>query len=104
MTAGHENAGRNKTDVIDAEMLAQCQNVLGVHRTTLPSPAVWGLRRAMIRRHRCTIEAHRADCRLWSLAMWAFPDLWRACGGHQLGPTGPGPLARPGKPTRPSCT
>lgn len=77
-------AGRNKTDVIDAEMLAQCQAVLGVHRATLPSSAVWGLRRAMLRRHRCMIDAHRSDCRLWSLAMWAFPDVWRACGGHQL--------------------
>ena len=77
-------AGANKTDVIDAEMLAQCQAVLGVRRTSLPSPAVWGLRRAMLRRHRCMVEAHRAECRLWSLAMWAFPDVWRACGGHQL--------------------
>ncbi len=77
-------AGTNKTDVIDAEMLAQCQAVLGVRRTSLPSPAVWGLRRAMLRRHRCMVEAHRAECRLWSLAMWAFPDVWRACGGHQL--------------------
>lgn len=77
-------AGRNKTDVIDAEMLAHCQEVLGVRQTRLPSPAVWGLRRALVRRHKCTIEAHRAECRLWSLAVWAFPDLWRACGGHQL--------------------
>jgi transposase len=77
-------AGANKTDVIDAEMLAQCQAVLGVMRTTMPSPAVWGLRRALLRRHRCTIDAHRVECRLWSLAMWAFPDVWRACGGHSL--------------------
>jgi transposase len=77
-------AGANKTDVIDAEMLAHCPAVLGVRTTTMPSPAVWGLRRALLRRHRCTVEAHRSECRLWSLAMWAFPDVWRACGGHQL--------------------
>ena len=77
-------AGANKTDVIDAEMLAQCREVLGVKRTKMPSPAVLGLRRALLRRHRGTVEAHRAECRLWSLSMWAFPDVWRACGGHQL--------------------
>lgn len=77
-------AGANKTDVIDAEMLAQCREVLGVRRTKMPSPAVLGLRRALLRRHRATVEAHRAECRLWSLSMWAFPDVWRACGGHQV--------------------
>ena len=56
----------------------------GSEKAPLPSPAVWGLRRALLRRHRCMVEAHRAECRLWSLAMWAFPDVWRACGGHQL--------------------
>ena len=55
-------AGANKTDVIDAEMLAQCQTVLGVTTTAMPSPAVWGLRRALLRRHRCTLDAHRAEC------------------------------------------
>ncbi len=25
-----------------------------------------------------------AECRLWALAAWAFPDLWRACGGHRV--------------------
>lgn len=77
-------AGANKTDPIDSEMLAQCQEVLGVTTTAMPSPAVWGLRRTLLRRHRCMVDAHRADCRLWSLGMWAFPDLWRACGGHQV--------------------
>jgi transposase len=77
-------AGANKSDVIDAEMLAQCQAVLGVTRTAMPSLAVWGLRRALLRRHRGMVDAHRAESRLWSLAMWAFPDLCRACGGHQL--------------------
>lgn len=77
-------AGANKTDSIDAEMLAQCAEVLGVRPLTMPSPTVLGLRRALLRRHRATVEAHRSECRLWSLSMWAFPDLWRACAGHQL--------------------
>jgi transposase len=77
-------AGRNKTDVIDAEMLTHCERVLGVRAAPLLAPEVIGLRRALTRRHKLTVEAHRAECRLWSVAAWAFPDLWRACGGHTL--------------------
>jgi hypothetical protein len=36
----------------------------------------------MRRRHVAVIAAHRAECRLWALGAWAFPDVWRACGGH----------------------
>jgi transposase len=75
-------AGRNKTDVIDAELLAQCEKVLGVGAAPRLAPGLIGLRRALSRRHKLTVEAHRAECRLWSLAIWAFPDVWRACGGH----------------------
>ena len=77
-------SGANKTDVIDADMLAQCHGVLGVEATPLPAPEVLGLRRALTRRHKLTVEAHRAECRLWSVASWAFPDVWRACGGHRV--------------------
>jgi transposase len=77
-------AGRNKTDVIDADMLAQCERVLGVQAAALVPPRVLALRRALTRRHRLTVAAHRAECRLWSVASWAFPDVWRACGGHRL--------------------
>jgi hypothetical protein len=77
-------AGANKTDVIDAELLAQGQQVLGVQPTPLLRPKVIGLRRALSRRHKLTVDAHRSECRLWSLSSWAFPDLWRACGGHGL--------------------
>jgi transposase len=77
-------AGANKTDVIDAESLAQCQQVLGVRPAPLLGAQVIGLRRALARRHKLTVDAHRAECRLWSLASWAFPDLWRACGGQGL--------------------
>jgi transposase len=75
-------AGPNKTDGIDAELLAQCERVLGVQPAPILAPQVIGLRRALTRRHKLTVEAHRAECRLWSVAAWAFPDLWRACGGH----------------------
>jgi transposase len=30
------------------------------------------------------VAAHGAECRLWALAAWAFPDVWRACGGHRV--------------------
>ncbi|MGB5757794.1 MAG: transposase, partial [Acidimicrobiales bacterium] len=32
--------------------------------------------------HRAIVDAHRVECRLWALGAWAFPDVWRACGGH----------------------
>jgi transposase len=75
-------AGRNKTDVIDADMLARCEDVLGVPAAPRLAPEVFALRRALERRHKLTVDAHRAECRLWSVASWAFPDVWRACGGH----------------------
>lgn len=71
-------AGRNKTDVIDADMLASCAELFGLGPYALPSANQLALRRAVVRRHRGVVEAHGADCRLWSLANWAFPDLWRA--------------------------
>lgn len=76
--------GASKTDVIDADMLAHCEEVLGVVPAPVPPPGQIALRRAMRRRHIATVDAHRAECRLWALAAWAFPDLWRATGGHTL--------------------
>jgi len=76
--------GASKTDVIDADMLARCQEVLGVVSAPVPPPGQIALRRAMRRRHVATIDAHRVECRLWALSAWAFPDLWRATGGHKL--------------------
>ena len=79
------SAGRNKTDVIDdADMLARSEQVLGVRAAPTLEPEVFALRRALGRRHKLTIDAHRAECRLWSVASWAFPDVWRACGGHRV--------------------
>lgn len=77
-------SGASKTDVIDADMLAHCEEVLGVVPAPVPPPGQIALRRAMRRRHHATVDAHRFECRLWSLAAWAFPDLWRATGGHTL--------------------
>jgi transposase len=76
--------GANKTDVIDADMLARCEEVLGVVSAPLPAPGQIALRRAMRRRHVATVDAHRVECRLWALAAWVFPDLWHATGGHTL--------------------
>jgi len=78
-------SAHNKTDVIDAELLAQCEGVLSMEAAPPVAPQVLALRRALTRRHRLTVDAHRAECRLWSVASWAFPDLWRACGGHRVG-------------------
>jgi transposase len=76
--------GASKTDVIDADLLARCEDVLGVVAAPLPAPGQIALRRAMRRRHVATVDAHRVECRLWALAAWAFPDLWRATSGHTL--------------------
>lgn len=73
-------AGKNKTDVIDAEMLASCVEVFDLAPTVLPPAGQVALRRAVRRRHIAVVDAHRGECRLWALAAWAFPDVWRACG------------------------
>jgi transposase len=77
-------SGANKTDLIDAAMLANCEQVLGVAEAPAVSFGQIGLRRALRRRHRAIVAAHRSECRLWALAAWAFPDMWRACGGHRV--------------------
>ena len=77
-------AGAKETDVIDADMLAHCEHVLGVTEAAPVSLGQIGLRRALRRRHVATVAAHRAECRLWALAAWALVDVWRACGGHRV--------------------
>ncbi len=76
-------AGKHKTDVADADMLAGCANVFGLTAGALPSATQIALRRAVRRRHRMVVDAHRGECRLWALAAWAFPDVWHACGHCQ---------------------
>jgi len=75
-------AGRNKTDVIDADMLASCASLFGLEPAAVPGANQIALRRAVRRRHSAVVDAHRAECRLWAVGNWAFPDVWRACGGH----------------------
>ncbi len=75
---------KTKTDVIDAEMLAACEHVLEVNEAPAVPMGQIGLRRALRRRHLGVVAAHGAECRLWALAAWAFPDVWRACGGHRV--------------------
>jgi hypothetical protein len=77
-------SGATKTDLIDADMLARCEQVLGVVEAPPVGFGQIGLRRALRRRHGAVVAAHRAECRLWALAAWAFPDVWRACGGHRV--------------------
>ena len=76
-------AGKHKTDVADADMLASCVDVFGLTAGVVPSATQIALRRAVRRRHRMVVEAHRGECRLWALAAWAFPDVWHACGHSQ---------------------
>ncbi len=76
--------GRTKTDVVDADMLARCETVLDIEDAPIPPAGQIGLRRALSRRHRMTVDAHRAECRLWALCIWAMPDVWRATGGHAV--------------------
>ena len=71
-------AGKNKTDVIDADMLASSVELFGLSEGTLPTAAEVALRRAVRRRHRLVAEAHNGDVRLWAMANWVFPDTWKA--------------------------
>ena len=77
-------AGKNKTDRIDSVMLAEAGHLFRIPPQQTPSAQLLAIRRAVIRRHHATIEVHRAECRLWAIAAWAFPDVWRACQGHTL--------------------
>lgn len=81
---GKAISGATKTDPIDADMLACCEAVLGVVEAPAVTSGQIALRRALRRRHSATVAAHGAECRLWALAAWAFPDVWRACGGHRV--------------------
>ncbi len=60
-------AGKNKTDRIDALMLADAGRLFEVPDQPAPSPELIAIRRAVIRRHRAIVDAHRAECRLWAL-------------------------------------
>jgi transposase len=74
-------SGKNKSDVIDADVLARAGEVFDLHPLTVPGPAQLALRRACTRRAGAVIDANRALRRLISLARWAFPDVWNAFAG-----------------------
>ena len=74
-------SGKNKSDVIDADVLARAGDVFELHPFVLPAPAQLALRRACTRRGGVVIDGNRYLRRLISLARWAFPDLWSAFAG-----------------------
>jgi transposase len=76
-------SGKDKSDVIDAQVLSRAQELFALEPARIPDAAELGLRRAVQRRHKTLIEANRWYRRLLSLARWAFPDVWAACGGSR---------------------
>jgi len=74
-------SGKNKSDVIDADVLARAGEVFELTRMRLPDPDQLALRRVVTRRGAAVIDANRYLRRLISLARWAFPDVWNAFGG-----------------------
>src|SRR5690606_22587658 len=90
-------SGKNKTDVIDADVLARAGEVFELTPLRLPSPAELALRRLCVRRGSAVTDANRYLRRLLSLARWAFPDVWNAFQTSlPTAPGGAGPLAAPG--------
>jgi transposase len=74
-------SGKNKSDVIDADVLARAGDVFELHPLVLASPPQLALRRACTRRGASVIDGNRYLRRLISLARWAFPDVWSAFSG-----------------------
>ena len=74
-------SGKNKSDVIDADVLARAGDVFELHPLVLASPLQLALRRACTRRGAAVIDGNRYLRRLISLARWAFPDVWSAFSG-----------------------
>jgi transposase len=73
--------GKNKSDVIDADVLCMADEVFDLAPLVLPGPAELALRRAVTRRAAAVVDANRSWRRLVSLARWAFPDVWIAFAG-----------------------
>ena len=61
-------SGKNKSDVIDADVLARAGDVFELHPFVLPAPAQLALRRACTRRGGVVIDGNRYLRRLISLA------------------------------------
>jgi uncharacterized caspase-like protein len=89
-------AGKNKSDPIDASLLAQAGELFELVPARLPSPSELALRRAVQRRGKALVDANRCLRRLISQARWAFPDVWNACSGSRSTAIGiPQPVAPP---------
>jgi transposase len=85
-------AGKNKSDPIDAGVLSRAGEFFELEPARIPDAAELALRRGAQRRGKAITDANRALRRLVSLARWAFPDVWNACGGSR--PTALGVLWR----------
>ena len=73
--------GKNKSDVIDADVLSRAGDVFTLRPMHPSTPGQLALRRACTRRGAAVIDGNRYWRRLMSLAHWAFPDVWNAFGG-----------------------
>lgn len=73
--------GKDKSDVIDADVLAMAADVFTLAPLRVLSPDQLALRRAVTRRGKLVIDGNRAKRRLISLARWAFPDVWTGFAG-----------------------
>lgn len=73
--------GKDKSDVIDAGILATAGEVFTLTPLQPPTPTDLALRRAVVRRGKLVIDGNRSRRRLISLARWAYPDVWSAFAG-----------------------
>jgi transposase len=73
--------GTNKSDVLDADVLARAGEVFELRPLVVAGPARLALRRLVTRRGAAVIDANRYLRRLISLTRWALPDVWNGFGG-----------------------
>lgn len=76
-------SGKNKSDVIDGEMLSRAGEFFALGPARIPHAAELALRRAVQRRHKVVVDANRSFRRLLSQARCAYPDVWAAFGGSR---------------------
>jgi transposase len=76
-------SGKNKSDVIDAQLLSQAGELFALHPAVLPDATTLSLQRACRRRHKLLIASNRCWRRITALGRWAFPDTWNALRGSR---------------------
>lgn len=76
-------SGKNKSDVIDAQLLSRAGELFALQPAVLPDPATLALQRACRRRHKLLIASNRCWRRVIALGRWAFPDTWNALRGSR---------------------